>query len=42
MNDNFNTVGFIVIGLFVAGWLVSYVIYRVKGLDAVEAGVEQA
>ena len=35
-NDNFGTIGYGIIGLFVASWLVSYAIYRAKGLDRVE------
>jgi high-affinity nickel-transport protein len=34
--DNFGSLGFLVIGLFVASWIVSIVIYRYKGLDDVE------
>lgn len=36
LNGNFNTLGFIIVGLFIASWAVSAVIYRVKGLDHVE------
>ncbi len=36
LNDHFNTLGFGIIGIFVAAWLVSFVIYRVKGLDRLE------
>ncbi len=36
LNDNFNSLGFLIIGLFVAAWLLSWIIYRVKGLDEVE------
>jgi high-affinity nickel-transport protein len=35
-NDNFNNLGFVIIGVFAAAWLVSYLIYKAKGLDAVE------
>ena len=40
LNDNFNALGFAIIGLFVAAWILSYAIYKAKGLDAigVEAG----
>lgn len=34
INENFNTLGFAIIGLFVAAWLISFLIYRLKGLDA--------
>jgi high-affinity nickel-transport protein len=36
LNDHFNTLGFSIIGIFVAAWLVSFVIYRAKGLDRLE------
>ncbi len=33
LNDHFGDVGFIVIGVFALSWIVSAVIYRVKGYD---------
>jgi len=36
LNDNFNSVGFIIIGVFIAAWIGSIVIYRYKGLDKIE------
>lgn len=36
LNDNFNNLGFAIIGLFLAAWVISYVIYKVKKLDDVE------
>lgn len=33
LNDNFNNLGFIIIGVFVFAWLASFVIYRAKGYD---------
>jgi high-affinity nickel-transport protein len=36
LNDNFNTVGFIVVGVFIAAWAGSVILYRYKGLDDVE------
>ena len=36
LNDNFNALGFAIIGLFVVAWVVSYAIYKVKRLDEVE------
>ena len=35
--DNMNTLGFVVIGLFIASWAVSIAIYKYKHLDAVDA-----
>ena len=37
LNDNFGVLGFAIVGIFVAAWLISYVIYRVKGYDDIEA-----
>ncbi|HLN24568.1 MAG TPA: HoxN/HupN/NixA family nickel/cobalt transporter [Patescibacteria group bacterium] len=37
VNDNFGLLGYGIIGLFVAGWIVSLVIYKVKGFDEIEA-----
>jgi nickel/cobalt transporter (NiCoT) family protein len=34
--DNFNNLGFVIIGLFFGCWVISAVIYRIKGLDEVE------
>jgi nickel/cobalt transporter (NiCoT) family protein len=36
LNHNFNNLGFIIIGFFVAAWALSYAIYRAKGLDEVD------
>jgi len=36
LNDNFNNLGFVIIGLFLAAWALSYVIYKAKKLDTVE------
>jgi nickel/cobalt transporter (NiCoT) family protein len=33
LNDNFNDLGFVIIGVFIFAWLVSFVIYRIKGYD---------
>jgi high-affinity nickel-transport protein len=37
LNDNFGLLGFLIIGLFLASWLVSAAIYRIKGYDEIEA-----
>ncbi len=36
LNDHFNTLGFIIIGVFILAWIGSVVIYRYKGLDEIE------
>jgi high-affinity nickel-transport protein len=39
VNDNFGLLGYGIIGLFIAGWVVSLVIYKIKGFDEIEATV---
>jgi nickel/cobalt transporter (NiCoT) family protein len=36
LNDNFGTLGFIIIGLFIVAWIGSVIFYRYKGLDRIE------
>ena len=36
LNDNFGTIGYVIIGIFVVSWLVSFLIYRIKGYDDIE------
>jgi hypothetical protein len=36
LNGNFGGLGFLIIGIFAASWVVSLVIYRVKGYDGME------
>ena len=33
LNENFGSIGFVIIGVFVASWVLSAVIYRMKGYD---------
>jgi high-affinity nickel-transport protein len=33
LNENFNNLGFVIIGVFIFAWLASFVVYRVKGYD---------
>ncbi|MBV9671900.1 MAG: HoxN/HupN/NixA family nickel/cobalt transporter [Verrucomicrobia bacterium] len=37
LNDNFGTLGFAIIGVFLFSWIASIVIYRLKGFDRLEA-----
>jgi len=39
LNDNFGTLGYLIVGIFVVSWLVSISIYRLKGYDQLEVGV---
>jgi high-affinity nickel-transport protein len=36
LNDNFNTLGFVIIGVFLASWLISVAIYYGCGFDRIE------
>ncbi|WP_320534496.1 HoxN/HupN/NixA family nickel/cobalt transporter [Robbsia andropogonis] len=36
LNDNFGTLGYIIIGIFVLSWIASLVIYRMRRLDEVQ------
>ncbi len=38
LNDNFEMLGFVVIGVFVASWAISALVYRLKGYDRLELG----
>ena len=37
INDNFGTLGYVIIGVFVATWLISVLVYRLMDLDRLEA-----
>ncbi len=36
LGENFTSLGFVIIGLFVAAWIISMLVYRYKNLDNVE------
>ena len=36
LNDNFNGIGFVIIGIFIAAWIISMLIYRYQGLGRLE------
>jgi high-affinity nickel-transport protein len=36
LNENFSTIGFVIIGVFVASWAASLLIYRLKRYDEIE------
>jgi high-affinity nickel-transport protein len=36
LNDNFGALGYVIIGVFAAGWLLSAAVYRLKGYDRIE------
>jgi hypothetical protein len=33
LNDNFSTMGFVIIGVFIFSWIGSMIVYRIKGFD---------
>ena len=39
LSDNFDALGFAVIGVFVAAWLTSIVVYRLKGYDKLDVTI---
>ncbi|TPJ57244.1 HoxN/HupN/NixA family nickel/cobalt transporter [Mesorhizobium sp. B2-7-1] len=41
LNDNFNNLGFAIIGVFIAAWAISYVVYKAKGLDDIEIAARE-
>ena len=42
INDSFGMLGFLIIGIFVASWLVSMLVYRLKGYDLIETAPASA
>jgi high-affinity nickel-transport protein len=38
LNEQFGALGYVIVGIFIASWLVSLAIYRIKGYDRLEAG----
>jgi nickel/cobalt transporter (NiCoT) family protein len=39
LNDNFGMLGYVIVGVFLVAWAISYVVYRVKGYDEIEVSV---
>ncbi len=39
VNQNFGLLGYLIVGVFVAGWGISVLIYKIRRLDEVEAGL---
>ena len=36
LNDNFGMLGYVIVGIFIVCWVVSAIVYRVKGYDGLE------
>jgi len=41
LNDNFGELGVVIVALFLAAWLISYVIYRVNRYDEIETSTDE-
>jgi len=39
LTDNFGMLGYLIIGIFLASWLISAIIYRIKRYDEIEVGL---
>jgi nickel/cobalt transporter (NiCoT) family protein len=37
LNDNFGVLGVVIVGIFIAAWVISYVVYRINRYDEIEA-----
>jgi high-affinity nickel-transport protein len=42
LDNNFNKIGFIIVGVLVASWIVSLIIYKVKKYDEIEVRIDSA
>jgi len=42
LNNNFNSLGFIIIGIFILAWVISVVVYRYKKLEEFEVKAAHA
>jgi high-affinity nickel-transport protein len=38
LNDNFGALGYLIIGIFMASWIISALVYKMRGYDRLEAG----
>jgi high-affinity nickel-transport protein len=41
LNADFETIGYLIAGTFVASWLISFAVYRLKRYDGIEIGVDR-
>jgi high-affinity nickel-transport protein len=39
VNASFCLLGYLIVGVFAAGWIISVLIYKIQGLDQVEEGL---
>jgi len=40
LNDNFGILGYMIVGMFIVAWLISYVVYRVNRYDEIDVTAE--
>jgi nickel/cobalt transporter (NiCoT) family protein len=38
-NESFGLLGYLIVGIFAAGWIISVLIYRIQGFDQIEDGL---
>jgi nickel/cobalt transporter (NiCoT) family protein len=36
INENFGALGYVIVGIFVVSWLISFIVYRAKRYDEIE------
>ena len=41
LDENFGTIGFVIVGIFVLGWIASYLVYRAKAYDEIEVSASE-
>jgi len=39
LNDNFGTIGYLIIAVFLVSWIMSAIIYRARGYDRLEVEI---
>jgi high-affinity nickel-transport protein len=42
LNENFGALGYLIIAIFILSWMISVVVYRLKGYDDIEVRVHEA
>jgi high-affinity nickel-transport protein len=42
LNENFGALGYVIIAIFLVSWMVSVIVYRLKGYDDIEVRVHEA
>lgn len=42
LNENFGALGYLIIAIFILSWMISVIVYRVKGYDDIEVQVHEA